>query len=547
MSLFESGGSAAGDESVQQAGDGPLHGTPTRLHPAAVWIWLGRSLVSLVLFVVVAGMVPLLGAAALVVVVLSQLLRYLRFRWRVEGNAVVIDQGFLIRSRRVIPRDRIQSVDMEQGPIHRLLGVMELRIEAVGGRETQGRLVALEPRVAEELRGFLLRRPTSQTPGPTDPSAPTDPTSGGIATSDIAPSQSEPTEGDGETVWAQVSPGRLVLAGLTGGRVGVVAAVVGFVSQVIPEAWWPALFGEAMGRVPDPSTLEGLRFLSILGAGAILTAFVFSVLATVMAHWGFTLSASPSGGGLVVRRGLLTRHRDTVPLRRIQAIRMEENLVRRLLGMGALRGVVAGRAGSGEEGGTSLLLPLGRREELYHLALRGLGVAGGEESREGGNPFPEVGRALSPLHPMPRRALRRRRGRALLAAPALGLGIWILLLLRGVETSAAAGIGGGVLITALLAGWYLARRAYRNLGWADVGTHLVVREGVFTRRTTFLLRDRIQALETRATPLQRRKGLATVHLWVAGSDTGPPPRALDLDEELAADWQEALATTWTRE
>jgi hypothetical protein len=122
------------------------------------------------------------------------------------------------------------------------------------------------------------------------------PTAWSLTTSDIAPSLSEPTEGDGETVWARVSPGRLVLAGLTGGRVGVVAAVLGFVSQVIPEAWWPALFGEAMGRVPDPSTLEGLRFLSLLGAGAILTAFVFSVLATVVAHWGFTLSASRSGG-----------------------------------------------------------------------------------------------------------------------------------------------------------------------------------------------------------------------------------------------------------
>jgi uncharacterized membrane protein YdbT with pleckstrin-like domain len=148
---------------------------------------------------------------------------------------------------------------------------------------------------------------------------------------------------------------------------------------------------------------------------------------------------------------------------------------------------------------------------------------------------------------MPRRALRRRRGRALLAAPALGLGAWILLLLQGVERGAAAGVGGVVLMTALLVGWYLAQGAYRNLGWADAGTHLVVREGVFTRRTTFVLRDRIQALETRATPLQRRKGLATAHFWVAGSDTGPPPRALDLDAKAAGDWQEALANTWARE
>jgi putative membrane protein len=521
---------------------GPLHGEPTRLHPAVVGVWLGRSLFSLAIFVVLAGLVPVLGLAVFGGLVLFQAVRYHRFRWRVDGNAVVIEEGIFLRSRRVIPLDRVQAVDLEQGPVHRLLGVVELRIEAVGGRESQGRMAALGPEVAEELRGFLLDRRRVSGLG----------TEEGDSTSSLTSTIVLPEGEAGEVRWSRVSSGELVLAGLTGGRVGVMAAVVGFITQVVPDEWWPFLFGEAVGRAPDFTTGEGLRLVLLIVALVLLVAFLLSVGATVSAHWRFTLSGSDDA--LVVRRGLFTRHRDTLPFHRIQAIRIEENLFRRVLGLGAIRALTAGRAGSGEEGGNNVLLPLGRRKEVHRLALRAAAAAvEGVVGKEAPASVPEGegeivrlregGAALFPaLRPMPHQARRRRVVRAFavafLAAPVTGSAI----LLREWGWPEVATTMGLTFLSVFLVGWMVAAGAYRSLGWSDCHSYLVVREGVFNRRTTLVPTDRLQAVETRANPFQRAGGLATLHLWVAQPGVGLPPRAVDLPGETAAAWREVLGT-----
>jgi putative membrane protein len=487
----------------EPARGGPLEGEPARLHPAVLGVWAARGAVSIIFLVLVAGMVPAVGGAILAALGVGMIVRWIRFQWRLEPDAVVIEEGLFVRKRRIIPRERIQTVDLERGIVHRLLGVSEVRIEAIGSGGTEGRLSAVRPELADELRRVLLAR--SRLPAPTSEQAP-------------EPGAVEPPS----RLLARVAPEGLVLAGLTGGRVGVVAALVGFFFQAVPETWWTETLGRILQQAPDPTTVVGFRVLMVMGVFALLTGFFLSVVATVFAHWDFTLSSTD--GTLEVRRGLFTEHRDTVPYRRVQAVRIEENLVRRLLGRGALRAVVAGRAGVQSDEGTDLLLPIGRRDELHRLARGAVGLEGGGE--------PD-------LEPMPRRARTRRHVRALFGS----------LLVAGAVAAVAAlrweagfwSVGGwtfaGVVLPALL----LAEGAYRGLGRADLGTHVVVREGVVNRRTTYLAVDRLQALETTANPFQRVGRLATVHLQVARPVMGTSPRALDLTRDAAADWRELLA------
>jgi putative membrane protein len=491
--------SSIGTGPLEPGSRGPLEGEPARLHPAALGVWFGRSLLSIIVLVVVAGMIPVVGVAIIGAVILWLGARYLRFRWRLEPDAVVIEEGLIIRKRRMIPRDRIQTVDLKRGVLHRVLGVVEVRIEAIGGGQTEGALAALDPALAERLRRTLLSRRAVG-----------------------APPESAPEEGEGEEeVWARVGPGALVMAGLTGGRVGVVAAVLGFLSQIGPQTWFEQLADEALGRMPDPTLAEGLQALILLGFLAFLAAFALSVAATVIAHWGFTLSSADETLG--VRRGLLTQHRDTVPLHRIQAVRVEENLIRRLLGLGAVRAVVAGRAGSGGSDAGGLLLPVGSAQEAFLVARRAAGVEGEGPPR---------------LTAMPPRALRRRRVRALAAALLAGVGAGLV---AGARWDGSAWIVAALAFLAcLLPAWRLAASAYQGLGWADHGGYLVVREGVFNRRTTFIPTERLQVLETRANPFQQRAGLSSLYLRVARPILDSAPRALDLDGDQAEAWRERL-------
>ena len=48
---------------------------------------------------------------------------WVRFRWRIAGDAIVIESGVFERQHRTIPFDRIQDVSIEQGLIARVLDI----------------------------------------------------------------------------------------------------------------------------------------------------------------------------------------------------------------------------------------------------------------------------------------------------------------------------------------------------------------------------------------------------------------------------------------
>lgn len=551
----------------------PLEGRPTRLHPLVLVIWTWRGAFSLIVLILVTGWMPLVGAAILAVTFIGILLRWMRFRWHLEPDAVVIHEGIIIRKRRVIRRDRIQTVDLERTLLHRVLGVIEVRIEAIGAQGTEGSLAAVDPSMADALRRTLLSRgarsavdavageAVGPVPGPdatpatdradaTHPAGPTDaidvtaPSTG--ATPEGAGSLPEPTRYPDETPFdrpswlphidegeqlAHVPPERLVVAGLTGGRVGVAAALVGFFFQVVPDDIWVGRIGSLIQQAPDPTTWVGLRILLVMIVFALLVGFFLSIVATVFTHWEFTLSATDDM--LAVRRGLLTEHRDTVPFRRIQAVRVEENLIRRLFGLASMRATVAGRAGASGNEGTDYLLPIGQRDEVFRLARRVIGLEVPSDLPDRvPHPAPE-------LQPMPPRARRRRWTRAFLVTGAVALVSWLF---ASEELALSAWmVAGAAAVVVLVPGLLLAEGAWKGLGWSDEGTHAVVREGVLNRVTTFVPVQRLQVLETEQNPFQRVAGLATLHLRVARPLMGSSPRALDLSLAGAERWRESLA------
>ncbi|TVP73845.1 MAG: hypothetical protein EA352_11600, partial [Gemmatimonadales bacterium] len=491
--------------------DSPLEGVPSRLHPSviAVWAFQAAGPAAVGLFLLGQGSLLLFGLVPVVLAWAGG--QYWRFRWHLEPDAVVIQRGLLFRSRRVIPRERVQSVDLERSVLRRILGVVQVRVEAIGGQGTEGQLDALSPAMAEELRRILLRRTPVDTLDRTTP---------------VGEAEGEGALPEAEVV-SHVSPRGLLAAGLTGGRVGIGAALVGFFFQFAPDAWIEDFVVSRVESVEDPSQLEawfaGGQFLIFLAVVAIVGGFLFSVAWTVVQHWDFTLSRSVTGLG--VERGLLTQHRDTVPFNRIQAVRIEENWLRRRLGLAALRVVVAGRAGADQSGGTDLLLPIGRRGEVWRIAREVVGVGAPEEGAA-----PEV-----ELHRMPRGARDRRLVRA------------------GIQTAVMGGLGAGVSALWLDLSWWvggvgvaglvvvpmvvLALMAFRGLGWAHLDTHMVVREGALTRTTTLVPVAALQELQVTETFFQRRRRLSTLELPVAAA----VPQAIDLGRTTALDLQEDLA------
>lgn len=443
-----------------------------RLHPAAIAVWMADGIARLGL-----GLVPLLaleGRGRLLLVALlvgglvAPVLRWHRFTYGVEEAALVTAGGVLARRRRVIPLARIQSVDIVQKLRHRIFGVVELRIEVAGGSGTEAALVALTPQEAERIRTRLLAAET------------------------------QPQDGKAHPVLARMKTRDLLIAGVTGGRVAVVAVLLGYLQEFIAEDTVPSLLGRVESLGPSAVVLAFGSALAFL-----LLAAAISLAATVLVYWDFTLEHH--GDRLVTTRGLLERRRSFVPLHRIQAVHLHENLIRRALGLGTLSVTIAGYGGPREEQReTSVLLPIGSKSEALELAREVIGAGVRFDSGD--------------LEPAPRAALWRR----------LIVNAIAVVLITGALVVGGGARGALGLIGLGLAG-LAARASWRSLGHLVDGKHVVVRSGALVRKTSFMLLDNIQDLSLRASPLQRVSGLASLAFGLPKER----PRALDLARPTA--------------
>jgi putative membrane protein len=463
------------------------------LHPVAMLIgavstlrrWIGGLVFPGIVLLMSQGFslrtVALFLIAVLFAGALAALWGFLSWRattYAVTGNSFRLKRGVFQQSERTIPLDHVQSVDTVQGVIQRAFGVYEVRIETAGGGtgEPDASLSALDRTAAQSLRR------------------------------EIEGSRKESTEEtEGQTVLRQLSTRELFVAGATSGQIGVAFSVLAVGSQFFDDF----LSDDFVRRLVETLAPNWL----ILVPAGLLLAWFLAIAGTVLAYTGFTLSRE--GDFLYIKRGLLERREATIPLSRIQAIRISEGVLRQPFGLAAVR---VESAGYGEDAGVStMLFPLLPHDEVQEFLAAAT---------------PEF--AVNPaLQKLPRRALRRYVFRAV-------VGYLTLALVAAVAWFVVFGSFLGLLAFILvppsaLYGWL----SYRDSGWAFEEDRLVVRYRSLGLKMAIAPRRRLQSREVARSPFQRRVQLATFLAEVASGSGGSSLRVTDLDagaaETLAGD------------
>jgi putative membrane protein len=464
--------------------------SPRRLHPVAMLIgaiktirrWIGAVAIPGVAAIAGGGlrMQALVFLGIFVVVAGSALWGFLSWRattYGVSGGAFVLRGGVLRKNERTIPLEHVQSVDTVQGIIQRVFGVVEVRVETAsgGGNQPEASLPALGHAAAEALRR------------------------------EIEGSRQEPVEEAGPVVVRRLGTRDLLVAGATSGQIGVALSLIAVASQLFDE-FLPEDLAERLIATQSPRSLaDALVLIPAFG----LLAWILAIAGTILAYAGFTLARD--GDFLHIRRGFLERREATIPLSRIQAVRISEGVLRQPFGLAMLR---VESAGYGEDAGVSTtLFPLLPRKEAQGLLL---------------DAAPEF--AVEPsLNPLPVRALRRYVFRAALPALLLAaiVGTNIVLALDSV---AWASLGLLLLLPAIPYGWL----RYRAAGWTLAGDRLVIRSRLLARTTAIAPRRRLQSRSIVRSPFQRRARLATFRARVASGGGGAAFQVVDL-ESVSAD------------
>ena len=334
-----------------------LLGPPERLHPLYLLTGLGQAFRGA--WGVIAGgaylatqgrwwIVAVMAVLFVAISIGSLLVKWLKLEYRVGPHEMRIDSGWLSRTSRAIPFDRVTDVDLEQGPVHRLFGLARVKLEtgaSAGSKEEEGVLHTISLERAEALREHIRARK-------------------GLPVSAIVASSSD----EAAPLFA-MDFRRVIIAGVFNFSLAVIAGLFG-VSQTMGDAlgfdpferrFWLDLIDRSQ---PLRELVLAHQMIAAIGGTLVLVAIgvLTGLVRTLLREYGFRLDRTDTG--LRRRRGLLTLTDVTVPARRVQAAIIATGPIRRRFGWQQLKlQSLAQDGGKGDH----VVAPLSRDDETAQI------------------------------------------------------------------------------------------------------------------------------------------------------------------------------------
>lgn len=468
----------------------PEPGTWRRTSPFAVLFFFGKviklitqnawqSLAPLAAFAVaykgnLVETVTIAGIGAFVLIAAAAVLRYWFFRYQFNADAILIRQGVVKKSQLDIKFDRIQGINTQQNIVFRYFGLVTVTFDTAGSSGEEGSLPAVSREFADALRQKIGRNNIR-----------TDSEDEAVAES---------------TALLQLGWREMVRIGLADRRVYVVLAALGPLYERIGENFY-SLVGRHIediamrGGVTDGVlTIIGLVVLVLL----VLTAL--SIGAAFLRYHNFRLYLDDQT--LRSTGGLLTRHEVSMDLGKIQTLRLTQGLIFRWFGRFEMSARQA-RASHQNDKGKNFVIPHVDADQASGLRRRFMGNEGRGLVQI---PSSDKFRRISPW------VMRTPLLINVLGPLAFSTAVFFL------------GRSPAVFIVCL---WIPIAVTAIILSWRHAGYHytdegLVRRSGMIGFRTVALLYRKVQRVTVKQSPLQRRKGLATLRVYMASGSVRVP-------------------------
>ncbi|MCC7394673.1 MAG: PH domain-containing protein [Sphingomonadaceae bacterium] len=468
------------------------------LHPLSLLVALPRlgpqlfGLLPLLVAISFSGRwaaLALLVALTLILSLGAFFLRWRRFVWLVDADAVTIRQGLWSRSERVIPIERIQDVAIEQGLFHRLLGLAIVSFESGGGGEGKrddARIDAISLADAQQLREQLRQDARQWAAAASAPST--------------LPSLSDIGADSATHILHRMGMRRLLLSGLFNFSLAAFGVIFGLFTQfdrILPyDPFDFDLWLSLAARLGLDQWVLAHRWLAAVGGLLVVGVLgaLTGIIRTLVRDWDFTLSREPRG--LRRTRGLTTRTDMLIPRARVQAAIISSGPVRRFFGYYALhlQNLASDSGGDGKAEVDHLVAPCVTLAEV-DVILADVGLTRSALSMEGwARPH------IAMLLPVPLTFI----GIAAIQAAAMGYFApelwWVSLLLLASAPLAA------------LTGWL----DWRLRRWRFDGHTLETLRGWWRSRQVILPARHVQSADLYISPLRRSFGLADLLLGVPG-------------------------------
>ncbi|WP_453992220.1 PH domain-containing protein [Bacillus nitroreducens] len=469
---------------------------PRRMHPVAGFLSFLKQLKEFILPFLVFLFVGTgdsnlfdrifyIGSGAIILILLVfGILHWYRFTYRVEEGELRIEYGVIIRKKRFIPIERIQTIDVSAGIIQRIFGLVKLQVETAGeGLQAEAVLTAIKEDEANQLRELLSRSKIQH---------------------------EEDTEIEKPRVTYQITSKELLVLASTSGGIGIViSGVLAFLSQFAEYLPFEKLYN----TIDKYVNLSILFYIIVLVALFLLISWFVGILIMTLRYANFTVVKREDE--LFITRGLIEKRQSTIPLTRIQAIRIGENLIRQPLGYATVYIESAGGSIDKGEEFSTVLFPLVKKSAIKDLLQH----------------FVPDYEMLDVEHYVPSKAKWRYIFRGLLPFLILVPGIIIL----AIKFSSWSYLG---LFLLFVGAWFGYSR-YKVAGWRIKGNQLILQYRFFSKITVLHHKKRIQSMDLHQSYFQRNKDLSTVRTSIKASIGGKTFEVKDLqtsDCSIIWDW-----------
>ena len=391
---------------------------------------------------------------------------YLRFKFSVEGEVLVVEKGVLRRERLQVPFERIQTIQLFQGPLQQVFRLTGVRVDTAGSSGSELQLVAIRKSEAAELQSILRQT--------------------GTVASAAETSEADPSAEEGEGGELDAPPPGNPLVSLDAAGLFKVGVSQNHLRNAFAGM---ALVLYGLGNVPEKIT-EWMEALPAIAAPLVGLTFFLLIIPSILlfliggvaVSFGtaflkyFNLKSFIGEEGLQAEMGLLRRQSFDVPFARIHLTEWRSNWIRRKLGIETLEV----RQAMAESGAVNAL-------RVYLPAMEARHRSTFEESV-----YPDLAEEptfeLSP-------ALRWR---------------WIMWLAVSAPAWLLFASGFNVFGAVVVAGWmgftfWSTSRRFRSLRLTAYTDTVVLEKGWFWKRRTVLRMAQLQGVEwERMVFLERR-------------------------------------------
>ncbi|WP_194849979.1 PH domain-containing protein [Nonlabens antarcticus] len=308
--------------------------TPTRQSKKSILLYVFKNVKGLLLFFLYAifGIGDLtdirimlgLTVAFLFIGVIAPFLKYYFFTFHVEGEELIIQQGVLNKERKAIPLERIQSVNINQNLMQRILHLVSVEVETAGSKAKELEIPGLDLEFAESFKNLLHDQAASVENSIEDSTE--------FAASQVAMDEDNGRVNTHEPLLSLGISDLLKIAMTQNHlRSGFLALgiVVGFWYKIqdLVERFYGDVFENF--KWEDILSYASLSLVIVAILIFVFVSLIVSLVRTINKYYGFELRKS--GNYLEVQMGLLNKKEVKIPINKIQILEFHTNPLRRLL------------------------------------------------------------------------------------------------------------------------------------------------------------------------------------------------------------------------